>query len=86
MNRLLTNDEELHGIGEGRRLMMTMATISPLRSPKRTPDEEQDVAAPPYRKRDEIFSLDFFWDESEFIELSLGAAEPHGPHKLGSHG
>ena len=49
------------------------------------PDEEQDVVVPPYRKRDKIFSLDFFWDESEFIELSLGAAEPCGPHKLASH-
>ena len=48
------------------------------------PDEEQDVAAPPYCKRDEIFSLDFFWDESEFIELSLGTAEPRGHHKLAS--
>ena len=48
------------------------------------PDEEQEVAAPPYRKHDEIFYLDFFWDESEFIEERLGAAEPHGPHKLAS--
>ena len=45
------------------------------------PDEERVVAAPPYRKRDEIFSSDFFLGESEFIELRLGAAEPCGPHK-----
>ena len=38
--------------------------------------------APPYRKCDEIFSLYFFWDESELIELRLGAADPCGPHKL----
>ena len=44
------------------------------------------MAAPPYRKRDEIFSSDFFLGESEFIELSLGAAEPRGPHKLGCRG
>ena len=86
MNRLLTNDEELRGIGEGRRLMMTMATI-PLSGAQNglqicPRDEEQVVAAPPYRKRDEIFSLNFFWDESELIELRLGAAEPRGPHKL----
>ena len=42
------------------------------------------MAAPLDRKRDEIFFLDFFLDESEFRELSLGAAEPRGPHKLGS--
>ena len=36
--RLLTNGEEHHGIGDGGSFMMTMATISPLRSPKRTPD------------------------------------------------
>ena len=79
------NDEELHGIGEGRRLMMMMATISPLRSPRRTPDlpldEEQLVAAPPYRKRDKNFSFYFFWDERDLIELELGAGEPCGPHK-----
>ena len=46
------------------------------------PDEVQDVAAPLYRKRDAIFSLDFFLDESELIKLRLGAAEPCGPHKL----
>ena len=67
-------------------LMMRTATISPLGAQNGLqicpPDEEQDVAAPPYRKRDEIFSFYFFWDESELIELSLGAAEPRGPHKL----
>ena len=44
------------------------------------------MAAPPYRKRDEIFSSDFFRDGSEFIELELGAADPWGPHKLGCRG
>ena len=34
----ITHDEEHHGIVDGERLMMTMATISPLRSPERTPD------------------------------------------------
>ena len=29
----------LHEIGDGGRLMMTMATDSPLRSPERTPDQ-----------------------------------------------
>ena len=42
------------------------------------------MAAPPYRQNDEIFSSHFFLGESEFIELSLGAAEPRGPHKLAS--
>ena len=46
------------------------------------PDEEQDVAAPPYRKRDEIFSLDFFWDESELIELRLGGQSHVGPTSM----
>ena len=81
--RLLTNGDE-------GRLMMTMATISPLRSQNGLqicpPDEEQDVAAPPYRKCDEIFSSGFFRDECEFIELSLGAADPRGPDKLGCRG
>jgi len=35
---LLTHGGEHHEIGDGGWLMMTMATISPLRSPKRTPD------------------------------------------------
>ena len=51
---LLTHGGEHHEIGDGGWLMMTMATISPLRSPKRTPDlppeEEQEVAAALYRK------------------------------------
>ena len=44
-------------------------------------DEEQEVAAPPYRKRDENFSFYFFWDERQLIELELGAAGACGPHK-----
>ena len=35
---LLTHSSERHEIGDGGWLMMTTATISPLRSPKRTPD------------------------------------------------
>ena len=37
--KLLTHGGEHHEIGDGRRLMMTMATGSPLRSPERTPDQ-----------------------------------------------
>ena len=51
---LLTNGEEHHGIGDGGRLVMTMAAISPLWSLERARDlpleEEQVVAAPAYRK------------------------------------
>ena len=36
---LLTHGGEHHEIGDGGRLMMTMATDSPLRSPERTPDQ-----------------------------------------------
>ena len=35
---LLMHGGEHHEIGDGGWLMMMMATISPLRSPKRTPD------------------------------------------------
>ena len=38
MMELLTHGSEHHEIGDGGRLMMTMATISPLQSPKRTQD------------------------------------------------
>ena len=51
---LLTHGGEHHEIGDGGRLVMMMATISPLRSPERTPDlpcdEEQEVAAAPSRE------------------------------------
>ena len=36
---LLTSGGEDHEIGDGGRLLMMMATYSPLRSPKRTPDQ-----------------------------------------------
>ena len=36
---LLTHIGEHHEIGDGGWLMMTMATDSPLRSPKRSPDQ-----------------------------------------------
>ena len=39
MMELLTHDGEHDEIGDGGRLMMTMATDSPLRSPERTPDQ-----------------------------------------------
>ena len=51
---LLMHDGEHHEIGDGGRLMMTMAMDSPLRSPEQTPDlppeEEQGLVAAPYRK------------------------------------
>ena len=39
MMELLTHGGEHHEIGDGGRLMMTMATVSPLRSPERTPEQ-----------------------------------------------
>ena len=36
---LLMHGGEHHEIGDGGRLMMTMVTDSPLRSPERTPDQ-----------------------------------------------
>ena len=39
MMELLRHGGEHHEIGDGGRLMMTMATDSPLRSPERTPDQ-----------------------------------------------
>ena len=39
MMELLTHGSEHHEIGDGGKLMMTMATDSPLRSPERTPDQ-----------------------------------------------
>ena len=51
---LLTDGGEHHEIGDGGWLMMTMATISPLRSPKQTLDlpfeEEQGLAVAAYHK------------------------------------
>ena len=38
-DELLTHSGEHHGIGDGGRLMMIMATDSPLWSPERTPDQ-----------------------------------------------
>ena len=65
--------------------MMMMATRSRSRSQSGLhicpPDEEQEVAAPPYRKRDENFSFYFFWDERQLIELELAAAGACGFHK-----
>ena len=40
------------------------------------------MAAPPYRKRDEIFSFYFFWDERDLIELELGAQSRVGHTSL----
>ena len=39
MMELLTDGGEHHEIGDGGRLMMMMATDSPLQGPERTPDE-----------------------------------------------
>ena len=51
---LLTHGGEHHEIVDGEGLVMTTATNPSLRSPNglqiRAPDEEQEVAAAPYRK------------------------------------
>ena len=64
MMELLTHGGEHHEIGDGGRLMMTMAMDSPLRSPERTPDqpsrESLGLGGGSIIKRDESFSLGFF--------------------------
>ena len=73
---LLTHGGEHHEIGNGGRLMMTMATDSPLRSPERTPDQ-------PSR---EVLGLlsNFFLPESKYIELELRSEELQGAHEVGA--
>ena len=64
MMELLTHGSDHHEIGDEGRLMMTMATDSPLRSPERTPDQPSREGSRAWRrlrivKRDESFFLIF---------------------------
>ena len=47
------------------------------------PEEEQGLAAAPYRKTRWILLSDFFLPEREYIELELRSMELHGAHKAG---
>ena len=83
--RLLTNGEEHNGIGDEGRLVMTTVTISPLRSPERTPDlpsrgRTGGGGASVSQTRRKLLFL-FFLDERQLIELELGVAGACGPHK-----
>ena len=84
---LLTHGGEHHEIGDGGRLMMTMAMDSPLRSPERTLDqpsrERLGLAVAPYRKTRWILLSDFFLPEREYIELELRPVEYQGVHEAG---
>ena len=84
---LLTHGGEHHEIGDGGRLMMTMATDSPLRSPERTPDqpsrERLGLGCGSVSETRLNFFLDFFLAETEYMELELRSAEPQGAHKTG---
>ena len=68
--------------------MMMMATDSPLRSPERTPDQPPPpetvygLAAAPYRKCEESFSLIFLRGQV-YMELDLGLPELQVLHKPG---
>ena len=73
---LLMHGGEHHEIGDGVRLMMMMATISP-------PEEGQGLAAAPYRKMRWILLSYFFLPEREYIELELRSVEVQGTYEAG---
>ena len=85
---LLTHGGEHHEIGDGGRLMMTMAMDSPLWSPERTPYLPSPREIRAWRrlrivKRDESFSLIFFLPKHEYMELELRSVERQGAHEAG---
>jgi len=76
---LLMHGGEHHEIGDGGRLMMTMAMDSPLRSPERTPDqpsqERLGLGGGSLLKMRWILVSDFFLPEREYMELELRSVE-----------
>ena len=84
---LLTHGGEHHEIGDGGWLMMTMATISPLRSPKWTPDlpsrGRTGGGSGSVSKNAMNPSLWFFLPKREYMELELRSVEVQGTHEAG---